>query len=114
MSERRTKYGNRRVEVCGIVFDSRKEANRYLELLAMQQAGEISALEAKPCFVLAPAVKMGGRTKRAMKYTADFAYQQDGKRVVEDVKGGKATATTAYRMRKHLMMSIHGIEVIEV
>ena len=36
------KYHNRKVAIDGILFDSKKEAGRYQELLLLQQAGEIS------------------------------------------------------------------------
>lgn len=39
------KYGNRKIEVNGITFDSVKEANRYRELLLLEKAGAIQNLE---------------------------------------------------------------------
>lgn len=36
------KYNNRKIEVDGMVFDSKKEASRYEELLLLQKAGAIS------------------------------------------------------------------------
>ena len=37
-----TKYGNRKVTVNGITYDSKKEARRAQELEALQAAGEIT------------------------------------------------------------------------
>jgi len=35
---------------------------------------------------------------------------QDGKEVIEDVKGFK---TPVYRLKKKLMLAIHGIDILE-
>lgn len=39
------KYHNEKVAVSGITFDSKKEADRYCELLLLQRAGRISELQ---------------------------------------------------------------------
>ena len=41
----KTKYGNKKVIVDGIAFDSKKEANRWCELRVYEKAGIISDLE---------------------------------------------------------------------
>jgi len=47
-----------------------------------------------------------------MKYVADFVYKDyHGMIVVEDVKG---VVTQVFRIKKHLMMHVHGIEIKEV
>lgn len=43
-------------------------------------------------------------------FVTDFAYTKDGKRVAEDVKGFK---TDMYRLKRHLVMLKHGVEVVE-
>lgn len=115
--ERRAhKYGAKKQLVDGILFPSKAEARRYLELKLLMQAGEIDELILQPQFVLAPGVVLHGKKKPALRFTADFSYldKKTGLRVVEDVKGGRATATEAYRMRIHLLKHVHGIEVTEV
>lgn len=53
--------------------------------------------------------------RRIGYYTADFLYKtKDGKAVVEDVKGGRATSTEAYRLRKKMVEATYGFEVREV
>ncbi len=79
------KYGNRKTIIDGIIFDSRKEADRYAELRLLQKAGRISQLSLQVPFMLAPA-QYG---ERAVKYIADFTYMENGLLVVEDVKGYK-------------------------
>ncbi len=91
------KYRARKVKMDGYTFDSKAEATRYAELKLMEKAGEISHLEIHPRFVLFPVAKIGKKALPKIQYTADFAYIQNGKRVVEDVKG-MITRDAALRM----------------
>lgn len=102
------KYNNQPTTVDGIRFDSKKEARRYCELDLLQKAGQITHLQCHPRYIF----KVNGLT--VGRYTADFCYREDGELIVEDVKGGDATKTEAYRMRKALMLACHGIEVKEI
>ena len=101
----RSKYGNVKTEVDGIRFDSAAEARRYGELKLMEQAGEITDL------VLQPAYTLTVNGVPVCKYVGDFAYLEQGKRVVEDVKGVR---TPSYRIKRKLMLSVFGIEIVEV
>ena len=126
------KYGNRKVTVDGIEFDSKKEAQRYWELKLLQRAGKISDLQLQREFELIPAQyetferygKTGKRLqdgKRCVEqrctYKADFCYMQDGKLVVEDVKGYRDPKSAGYAkfvIKRKLMLWLHGIKVKEV
>ena len=111
------KYQNKKTEIRGIKFDSRREAARYVELLAMQRAGEIYELDCQSAFELIPAqVATSGRKERRVTYVADFAYYRasDGQRVVEDVKSPVTAKLPAYIIKRKLMLQVHGIEVAEV
>lgn len=81
------KYRNKKVIVEDYVFDSKKEGNRYKELRLLERAGEISNLELQPRFLLQDSFKKNGRTFRKIEYIADFKYIENGKTIVEDVKG---------------------------
>ena len=81
------KYRNKKVIVDGEEFDSKKEGNRYKELRLLERAGEISNLELQPRFLLQDSFKKNGRTFRKIEYVADFKYIENGKTIVEDVKG---------------------------
>lgn len=81
------KYRNKKVIVDGKEFDSKKEGNRYKELILLERAGEISNLELQPRFLLQDSFKKNGRTFRKIEYVADFKYIENGKTIVEDVKG---------------------------
>lgn len=105
------KYGNHRVQIDGHTFDSKREAKRYAQLRDLLRAGLISDLELQVKFILAPAVRIKGRNRPPIRYIADFAYRQGDRFVVEDAKGH---ATDAYRLKRHLMKSVLGIDIEEV
>lgn len=81
------KYKNTKIVVDNIKFDSNLEAIRYKELKLLLRAGEISNLELQPRFLLQDSFKKNGRTFRKIEYVADFKYIENGKTIVEDVKG---------------------------
>ena len=120
------KYGNKKTTVDGMEFDSRKEAKRYHDLMLLQRAGVIKKLETQVKFVLIPTQyettirygKKGQRLKDRQKllekecsYFADFVYEENGKKVVEDTKGVK---TKDYIIKRKLMLYVHGIRIREV
>jgi len=110
------KYRNQPTIVEGHRFDSKKEARRYQELRYLEQKGVIENLSLQVAFVLAPSVRFEDepRAKPALKYVADFVYSEGGRRIVEDVKSGATAKAAAYRIKRHLMKAVHGIEVKEV
>ncbi len=106
---KRHKYGASKTPVDGYVFDSKREAARYLELKLLQAARQICALEIQPKFPVA----IGDHW--ICDYFADFAYQTApfAPRIVEDVKSS-ATRTAVYRLKKKLVEAIYGIEITEI
>ena len=56
------------------------------------------------------------RAKPDLRYFADFAYtdMETGERVVEDVKSVATKESAVYKMKRHMMLAIHGIEVREI
>lgn len=107
-----SKYHNTQCSLDGIRFDSIKEMNRYAELKIMEKGGVIKNLRLQVPYTLIPAEKddRGKTRERAVKYVADFVYEEDGKTVVEDVKGVK---TSVYKIKRRLMKYIYGIEIKE-
>ena len=102
-----SKYGNKKT----YGHDSKKEARRAQELWLLQRAGQISTLRQQVTFELIPAQYINGKcVERACRYVADFVYTQDGKTVVEDVKGYK---TPDYIIKRKLMLHVHGIRILE-
>ena len=122
------KYGNRKVTVDGISFDSVREARRYKELKLLLLAGEIIGLHMQVPFELVPAQyeetgevyskgprkgqpKQGKCIEKSVVYVADFVYWQNGQRIVEDTKGVR---TTEYIIKRKLMLHKYGIRIREV
>lgn len=104
------KYRNKKTEIDGILFDSKKEAARYAELKLLEKAGEIKDLELQPKFELMPKQKGKYRNERNCVYIADFSYFENGEKIVEDVKGKK---TRDYIIKRKLMLEKYGISVKE-
>lgn len=112
IAQRGSKYGNKKVEVNGIVFDSKKEARRWLELDMLAKAGEIQNLQRQVPYLLIPSQSVDGKVvERAVSYVADFVYKQDGKTVVEDTKGHK---TKDYILKRKMMLFFYGVQIREV
>ena len=110
----RSKYGNTKVEVNGVKYDSKKEAKKAEELEMQERLGIISNLERQKKFVLQPSFKFAGHTIREIAYVADFVYMENGTQVVMDVKSPITRANPVYKIKKKMMMYVHGIEVKEV
>lgn len=124
------KYHAKKVVVDGRSFDSKKEANRYKVLSALQANGEIQNLQCQVKYELVPAqyeesvvyTPKQNKPKNARKvierkveYVADFVYEQDGKTVVEDVKGFRNSAAySIFVIKRKLMLQVHGIKVREI
>lgn len=92
----------------------------------LERAGKISDLQTQVKFVLIPAQRepdtigpRGGRKpgrlmEQELAYVADFVYTEDGKQVVEDVKGYKGgNAYAIFSIKRKLMLWVHGIKVRE-
>jgi hypothetical protein len=103
-NQKQNKYKNKKVTVNGKVFDSKKEAKRYCELINMQQAGLIKDLETQKKFILLDTFKKNGKTYRQISYYADFVYFDiySKKTIVEDVKASKYFTTDVYKLKKKL------------
>ena len=123
-SPKNSKYGAKKVYYNGERFDSKKELNRYKELLMIQKAGRIFGLDRQVKFELTPTVRgperispRGGRKPGkvildAASYVADFTYYRSdtGEFVVEDCKGFK---TPDYILKKKFLYYLRGILIYE-
>lgn len=106
------KYGNRKVEVDGIKFDSKHEADVYLQLKLMERGGAIRHLRLQVPFELQSGFELNGKKIRAIKYIADFVFMNsEGKTEVWDAKGMK---TDVYLLKKKLFEFRYRIEIKEV
>ena len=112
----KTKPKYRNVRTNG--FASKKEAKRYQELVLLEKAGKILGLKTQ---VRYPLDVCG---MKICTYIADFRYYERAPRseelygatlcferlVVEDCKGFR---TPIYKLKKKLMLALHGIEILE-
>jgi hypothetical protein len=117
-----SKYHSRKITRDGMTFDSLKEYRRFCELSLLEKAGPIADLQRQVKFILIPAqyepdtigpkgrVKRGKLIERECAYIADFVYTESGKAVVEDSKGFR---TADYKIKRKLMLYIHGIRIRE-
>lgn len=103
---KQSKYRNEKTEVCGEVFDSKREAEDYKTLLLRQKAGEIGLIRRQVDFELNP----GGT--HSLIYRADFVYIETatGETIVQDSKGA---LTREYKKKRRLMKKVHGITIKE-
>jgi hypothetical protein len=101
-----SKYRNHRVTIDGRTFASKLEAGRYSELKLMENAGLIYQLACQVPF------RFEIQSILICKYIADFTYRMADTSVlmVEDAKGFE---TPEYKLKKKLMLAIHGIEIQE-
>ena len=111
-----SKYHAKKQRIGNLVFDSKKEAMRWLELEKMQRDGLISNLRQQVKFELLPNQRgaNGKVIERAVHYIADFVYTKDGETVVEDVKGyRRGRAYDVFVLKRKLMLQ-KGYRVREV
>lgn len=101
-----SKYGAIKTTVDNVVFASKKEAKRYSELRLLERAGQINNLELQPKF---PLIVNG---VKVCDYLGDFAFFENNKRVIEDVKGMK---TPVYRLKRKILLALNpGIDHREI
>jgi hypothetical protein len=107
------KYRNNPTVLDGVKFDSKAEARRYAELQLLLRAGQIRNLRRQVRFELLPSVRLHGaqRATPALTYVCDFAYEEGGREVIEDVKGA---VTKEYRIKRHLMKALLGLDIREL
>ena len=102
------KYRNEPIVVDGKRFDSKGEAERFLQLHYRAMAGEISGLRRQVAFSLSVNGMAIGT------YVADFVYYEtrSKKLVVEDWKS-PASKTDLYEWKKKHLLAEHGIAIVE-
>lgn len=102
---RRQKYGNRRVEVDGMKFDSQHEAQVHAELMLRVRAGALKVVLRQVAFDLP-----GG-----IRYIADFMTIDHENRVtVYDAKSEITRKNRVYINKKKQMLACCGMEIIEI
>ena len=102
-SRKKNKYNARKTVMCGHTFDSKREAEIYLDLLSRKQHGEILRIGFQPQYTLLEGFKDNtGKNQKPITYTADFLVEYaDGRHEVIEVKGMR---TRDYLLRKKLFL----------
>ena len=104
--KRGNKYGARKTEWAGIIFDSKREAERYKVLCLLQLSGDIKKLDRQVRYNLwHPEAE-----KPICAYVADFDYIDvaTGERVTEDVKG---VETAVFKLKAKLFKANTGRDI---
>lgn len=105
------KFGARKVTFRGIEFASKKECERYIELLDMQKKGKIENLKLQEEFILIPENKFF----KAVIYIADFVYEDGDGLIVEDVKGlKKGAAYSLFKIKQKLFYQKYHVVIREI
>ena len=112
-----SKYRNKKTEIDGIVFDSKAEAQHYVDLKELKAKGAITdfrmqvPLEVIPTWH--PPWKKGAQ--RGMTYVADFIVTYvDGREEIQDVKGSSGYQTRDFINKKKTFEYLHKKEIVIV
>lgn len=121
MIKKRPKYGNKKVEYQGKLFDSKREMQRYIVLKEAEEKGLISDLRTQITFELIPSIteeyvehlktkdKIKTRVlQRAVTYKADFVYVKNGEEIVEDVKVAKGLIPKEFVLKEKIFFWKYG------
>ena len=101
------KYHNKKIEYDGIIFDSKKEGNRYWQLKQFEKLGYIKDLKMQVPYLLIDTIRYKGKTYPKTQYYADFQYIEvsTGKIIVEDVKSEITRKDKTYRIKIKLLLT---------
>ena len=97
------KFKSKKIKVDGMIFDSKKEYQRWLELVELEKNGDIKHLKRQVKFILLP--KQDG--ERAVTYIADHVYKYGEILVVEDVKSKITKKQPDYIIKRKMFKFIY-------
>ena len=111
-----SKYHNVKCEMDNHKFDSIKEREHYVILKVSKQAGEIANFSIKPTLWLIRSKdnfhitwdKTYAKNNLVLfRYTPDFVMTHtDGTEEIIDVKGGRATQTDVFKLKKRILEAL--------
>lgn len=102
MVKKPNKFHAQKTVVDGVTYDSKKESRRAVELQYLERLGKIKSLERQKRFILQEGfVNNEGQKVCPISYLADYYYEENGQKIVEDVKS-PATRTQVYMLKKKL------------
>ena len=105
-----SKYGNKKTEYKGEMYDSKREAAYAAELDMLKSASKPSERVLSWRRQVPYSVKIND--VHICKYISDFVVTYaDGREVIIDVKG---KLTDVYKLKKKMVEAYHGIKIVEV
>lgn len=104
---RRPKYGNKITYVGPLKFPSKAEADRFIFLKMLERSGTIANVEMQVKFVLN---STGNSNLTPYSYIADFTYEVDGQKIIEDVKS-PALEEGLFKLKARLVEVEYGLKV---
>ena len=109
---RRSKYNAQPIIRDGIRFHSKREANRWTTLRALERVKLITNLRPQVVFPLTCTSRRSDHTVVVGSYICDFVYQTvpAGDTIVEDVKGVR---TDLYRWKRKHFEAEYGVTILE-
>lgn len=110
-----SKYKNIKIKLAGSVFDSKKEAQRYIELQQLEKYGKVKELERQKAFELLPKQTTTAGAVRKVEYVADFYYYDvdRGEYIAEDIKSNFTKKDPVYIIKKKLFLWRYDITFFE-
>ena len=110
---KRNKYGNQRVEVEGLRFDSKHEAAVYAQLMERVRAGELKCVMRQVKFDLGGGPNAARDSRYA--YYADFVtVDMDNRIEVLDAKSEATRKNRTYINKRKQVLAEWGLEIKEV
>lgn len=110
---KRNKYGNQRVEVEGLRFDSKHEAAVYAQLMERVRAGELKCVMRQVKFDLGGGPNAARDSRYA--YYADFVtVDMDNRIEVLDAKSEATRKNRTYINKRKQVLAEWGLEIREV
>ncbi len=97
---RKLKYGNSKITNSHGSFDSKWESQRYIQLILLERANEISDLKRQVKISLKV---LGTEVK---KYTADFTYLEDNQLIIEDAKSLPTSKSREWIITRKLLTAL--------
>lgn len=92
-----SKYKNKKTFVEGILFDSKKEAQKYVDL---KKDPRVRSIKLQPSYLLQEAFEKNRKKYRAIYYKADFEIEYwNGSSAALDTKGFK---TEVFKLKEKL------------
>lgn len=84
----------------GILFASKREAERFRDLLLLSRTGHIKNLQLQPAYPL----EVNGQKITPREFKLDFQYDFEGETIVEDVKGQE---TREWKVKWNLVKALY-------